>query len=199
MSTARTIQRAASTYLVHFFGGGLQEEGRYVVERYETAASGEIRPLAADKESAGRRRRRATLSYRAVRRLRPVPNEIIVATSVSRDAGMQLFGAADAGIALRGTWQAGASPGAAPSRSIVSSIPSPMSVSQRQAGATGRSRYGRRLSLARRNACGYDGQAASHLAHILSGATEATGRAIQEDTGGLEFNRNTPCPIRQAA
>lgn len=105
MRTARTIQRAASTYLVHFFGGGLQEEGRYVVERYETAASGEIRPLGANKESAGRRERRTTMSRRAVRRLRPVPNEIIVATSVSRDAGMQLFGCTAAGIALRGKWR----------------------------------------------------------------------------------------------
>ena len=105
MSTARTIQRAASTYLVHFFGGGLQERGRYVVERYETAASGEIRPVAADKQSAGRRKRRTTLSCRAVRRLRPIPNEIIVATDVSRDAGMQLFGSAAAGIALRGKWR----------------------------------------------------------------------------------------------
>ena len=106
MHTARSIQRAASTYLVHFFGGGLQQEGRYVVERYETAASGEIRPLAADKEKGtGRRKRRTTLSCRAVRRLRPVPNEIIVATSVERDAGMQLFGSAAAGIALRGKWR----------------------------------------------------------------------------------------------
>ncbi len=106
MSTARTIQRAASTYLVHFFGGGLQEEGRYVVERYETAASGEIRPLAADEEKGtGGRKRRTTLSCRAVRRLRPVSNEIIVATNVSRDAGMQLFGSAAAGIALRGKWR----------------------------------------------------------------------------------------------
>ena len=105
MSTARTIQRAASTYLVHFFGGGLQEQGRYVVERYETAASGEIRPLNDEKERAGRRRRRTTMSCRAVRRLRPVANEIIVATDVSRDAGMQLFGSSAAGIALRGKWR----------------------------------------------------------------------------------------------
>ena len=48
MPQARTNRRAASTYLVHFFGGGLEEEGRYVVERYETAASGEIRPLGVD-------------------------------------------------------------------------------------------------------------------------------------------------------
>lgn len=105
MPTARTIQRAASTYLVHFFGGGLEDEGRYVVERFETAASGEIRPLMANKKDGGRRTPRTTLSRPAVRRLRPVDNEIIIATSVSRDAGMQLFGATAAGIALRGRWR----------------------------------------------------------------------------------------------
>ena len=112
MSTARTIQRAASTYLVHFFGSGLQKEGRYVVERYETAASGEIRLLntdnkgvSTDNKGVGRRERRTTMSYRAVRRLRPVSNEIIVATNVNRDAGMQLFGDSAAGTALRGKWR----------------------------------------------------------------------------------------------
>ena len=105
MPTARTIERAANTYLVHFFGGGLEDEGRYVVERFETAASGEIRPLGVDKEDGGGRNPRTTLSRRAVRRLRPVANEIIIATSVKRDAGMQLFGSTAAGIALRGKWR----------------------------------------------------------------------------------------------
>ena len=105
MSTARTMQRAASTYLVHFFGGGLEDEGRYVVERFESAASGEIRPLRPGKEDGGGRIPRTTLSRRAVRRLRPVTNEIIIATSVSRDAGIQLFGSTAAGIALRGKWR----------------------------------------------------------------------------------------------
>ena len=105
MPQARTNRRAASTYLVHFFGGGLDHDERFVVERYQTAASGEIRPLSAAKEGAGRRERRTIMSCRAVRRLRPVSNEIIVATSVSRDAGMQLFGSTAAGIALRGKWR----------------------------------------------------------------------------------------------
>lgn len=105
MPQARTNRRAASTYLVHFFGGGLEEEGRYVVERYETAASGEIRPLGADEKGGDLRKPRTTLSHRAVRRLRPSPNEIVIATSVSRDAGMQLFGSRAAGIALRGKWR----------------------------------------------------------------------------------------------
>ncbi len=43
-----------------------------------------------------------------------------------------------------------------------------------------------------RPACGYDGQAAARLAHIPTGATAATGRSTQGDSGGLNFNRNTP-------
>lgn len=105
MPQARSNRRAASTYVVHFFGGGLEEEGRYVVERYETAASGEIRPLGTGDESGDRRKGRTTLSRRAVKRIRPLPNEIVIATSVSRDAGMQLFGSAAAGIVLRGKWR----------------------------------------------------------------------------------------------
>ena len=41
-------------------------------------------------------------------------------------------------------------------------------------------------------ACGCDGQAAPRLAHILTGATAATGRSIERDSGGLRNNRNTP-------
>ena len=105
MSRARTIQRAASTYVVHFFGGGLDRDERYVVERYETVASGEIRPLAAGEEGGGARKARTTLSRRAVKRLRPLHNEIVIATAVGRDAGMQLIGSTAAGIALRGRWR----------------------------------------------------------------------------------------------
>ena len=68
MPTASTIKRAASTYLVHFFGGGLEDKGRYLVEIFETTASGEIRPLRLDREDGGGCTPRTTLSRRAVRR-----------------------------------------------------------------------------------------------------------------------------------
>ena len=45
------------------------------------------------------------MSLRTVRSLRPARDEIIVATSVSRDAGIQLFGDHAAGFALRGRWR----------------------------------------------------------------------------------------------
>ena len=60
----------------------------------------------------------------------------------------------------------------------------------------GRADAGR--GLPGRHACGYDGQAASRLAHIPTGATAAAGRKIQEDSGGLNFNRDTPWNRRQA-
>ena len=43
-----------------------------------------------------------------------------------------------------------------------------------------------------RAACGYDGQAAPRLAHIPTGATAATGRSLERDSGCLRNNRNTP-------
>ena len=48
------------------------------------------------------------------------------------------------------------------------------------------------LDLPQRPACGYDGQAATRLAHIPTGAATATGRSIQEDFGGMSDNRNIP-------
>ena len=56
----------------------------------------------------------------------------------------------------------------------------------------GAQRADARRGLPRRHACGYDGQAASRLDHIPTGATAAAGREIQRDSGGLNFNRNTP-------
>lgn len=47
-------------------------------------------------------------------------------------------------------------------------------------------------------ACGYDGQAAARLAHIPTDATAATGKSIQEDSGGLNFNQNTSSLGRQS-
>ena len=51
------LHRNAETYLVHLFGRGLDGE-RYVVERYRSLASGEIRPVQAEEPKTGGRRRR---------------------------------------------------------------------------------------------------------------------------------------------
>ena len=46
--------------------------------------------------------------------------------------------------------------------------------------------------LPRRPACGYDGQAATRLAHIPTGATTTARRSMQRDSGGMNDNWNTP-------
>ena len=107
MQTApRTSQRHADTYLTHLFGGGPGGGDRqFVVERFRSTYDGEIKPVVDGKEKGGRSRSRRTVSLRTVRTLRPAHDEIIIATSVSRDAGIQLYGATAAGFTLRGRWR----------------------------------------------------------------------------------------------
>ncbi len=100
MQTARTIERTASTYLIHEFGRGLEDE-RYVVSRYRSHANGDIRPLD-EQQAKDARKRRATMSRRSVRRLRPDRNEIIIATGVSVDGGIQYWGEWSCGLFAEG-------------------------------------------------------------------------------------------------
>ena len=105
MQTSKPV-RHATTWLTHVFGGGLDQDDRFVVERFESMASGEIRPLRAAKAGGDDRPKACTtVSRRTVQRLRPKRYEIIIATGVSRDAGIQLYGDGAAGIALRSSWR----------------------------------------------------------------------------------------------
>ena len=86
----------ASTFLVHFFGGGLADE-RYAVERFKAAADGDIRPWpgadGATVSGKGRRRsKRATASRAAVKEMRPARTEIIVCTGLRTRGGVQIWG-----------------------------------------------------------------------------------------------------------
>ena len=94
MPTPGIIRRNSSTYLVHLFGQGLDDE-RYVVEKYRSLASGEIRPVqAAQPKRKGRRKpRRTVASVSAVKRMRPERDEIIVCTALNlKGSGIQLWG-----------------------------------------------------------------------------------------------------------
>ena len=105
-TAARANQRHADTYLTHFFGGGLDGGDReFVVKRFRSMYDGEIKPVDDGQGRAGRAQQRRTVSLRTVRNLRPAHDEIIIATSVSRDAGIQLYGATAAGFSLRGRWR----------------------------------------------------------------------------------------------
>ncbi|MDE0342066.1 MAG: hypothetical protein OXK82_02655 [Deltaproteobacteria bacterium] len=105
MQTSKSV-RHATTWLTHVFGGGLDQDDRFVVERFESMASGEIRPMHAAKAGGGDQRKAGTtVSRRTVQRLHPKRYEIIIATGVSRDAGIQLYGDGAAGMALRSSWR----------------------------------------------------------------------------------------------
>ena len=88
------LHRNAETYLVHLFGCGLDGE-RYVIERYRSLHSGQIRPVQAEeRKTGGRRKRRRTIaSAGAVKKMRPERDEIIVCTALDLKAsGVQLWG-----------------------------------------------------------------------------------------------------------
>lgn len=86
----------AETFLTHFFGGGLIDKGEcYVVERFRSMSSGEIRRSSAEAASKKNARRRPTpevASVNEVRELRPVYNEIIVCTGLGTRSGVQYYG-----------------------------------------------------------------------------------------------------------
>ncbi len=92
MRASGTVHRHARTFLTHVFGRGLDDE-RYVVERYESDIEGQIRPWRSGKGSKGARKEaRKVMSLRAVQRLRPERNEIIIATGVELAGGVQYYG-----------------------------------------------------------------------------------------------------------
>ena len=92
-----THRRApASTFLVHFFGRGLVDEGRaYAVERFVGLANGEIRRQACGAAGANRTRGRPrpeVATFDEVRDMRPAYNEIIVCTGLGTRSGVQKWG-----------------------------------------------------------------------------------------------------------
>ena len=104
MRTIGTLHRNTQTFLTHLFGRGLDDD-RYVVERFQTMADGEIRHRRGNgRPEKGRPRGlRKVMSLRAVRRLRPERNEIIVATGVSlAGSGVQYWGDLATGLFVNG-------------------------------------------------------------------------------------------------
>ena len=100
MQAALAPRGDARTYLIHFVGGGLDDE-RYVVETYRSLADGDIVPIQADgSRPKGRRRAQARiLPLKAVEQLRPARDEIIIATGITRrNCGVQLWGHRALGI-----------------------------------------------------------------------------------------------------
>ena len=101
MSTAMTISGStAATFLTHFFGRRLTDE-RYVVERFQAMADGDIRRLSGETPAKiGRGARRTVATLKAVREMRPARNEIIVCTGLRSRGGVQYWGWIAMGLGL---------------------------------------------------------------------------------------------------
>ena len=92
MQTTLAPRGDAGTFLTHFVGGGLDDE-RYVIERYVSRANGDIVPAGAGEPARKGRRRGAIVPVKAVEKMRPARDEIIVATGVKRrGSGVQYWG-----------------------------------------------------------------------------------------------------------
>ena len=94
------------TYMVHIFGRGLEDD-KYVVERFRSAADGEISPVPiAAPPARGKKRRRprhTVTSLSNVKQMRPARDEIIVCTAVNlEDSGIQLWGEWSCGLFAQG-------------------------------------------------------------------------------------------------
>ena len=102
MSQSMDSPAPTTTFLTHFFGGGLVDEGRcYVVKRFRAMANGEIRRWAGEAPAARKGRSRANpevASVDAVRELRPAYNEIIVCTGLGTRSGVQYWGSVATGL-----------------------------------------------------------------------------------------------------
>ena len=101
--TTRTKRRApATTFLVHFFGRGLVDEGRcYAVERFVSLSNGDIRrrPVDASRsKKSGGRPKPEVATFDEVRDMRPAYNEIIVCTALGARSGIQYWGPSVCGI-----------------------------------------------------------------------------------------------------
>ena len=90
----------ASTFLIHYFNGGLEGDDRFVVERFRALACGDIRPVRPEAANAkGRRKsRRTVVSREEAEAMRPDIAEIIICTGLRTRGGKQAWGSVAAGL-----------------------------------------------------------------------------------------------------
>ena len=107
MQMATTLRRSTHTFLTHLFGPGLNDD-RYLVERFQSRADGDIRPRhrpGASKKSRGKAAREI-VSLSTVRRMRPERNEIIICTGVNcSNLGVQYWGDHATGLFVNGKYR----------------------------------------------------------------------------------------------
>ncbi len=91
MHAAIAVSGNSRTILTHLSGRGLEDD-RYVVERFQAMADGDIRRWPGDElAKKGRRKAKRTItSLKAVQQMRPERTEIIVCTGLLIKGGVQL-------------------------------------------------------------------------------------------------------------
>ena len=101
MDAAITLPGISRTFLTHMGVRGLEDE-RYVVERFQAMADGDIRRVAGEEPATtkgARKARRTVATLKAVQTLRPERNEIIICTGLRiRGAGVQYWGSIATGL-----------------------------------------------------------------------------------------------------
>lgn len=99
MHTIQARPGNARTFLIHMFGRGLEDD-RYVVERFQAMADGDIRrwPGGEPKKQGRRKAKHAIVSLKAVQDMRPARNEIIICTGLHVKGGVQIWGDLSTGL-----------------------------------------------------------------------------------------------------
>ena len=93
MYAAIAVPGDSRTILTHLLGRGLEDD-RYVVERFQAMADGDIRRAPGD-ELAKKSRRKAkhtVASLKSVQQMRPARTEIIICTGLRIKGGVQIWG-----------------------------------------------------------------------------------------------------------
>ena len=88
----------ASTFLIHYFGGGLDGDDRFVVERFRALACGDIRPVETESAKGRCKARRIVVSRKEAEAMRPDRTEIIICTGLRSRGGMQRWGSVALGL-----------------------------------------------------------------------------------------------------
>ena len=103
MQTVLARPGNARTFLTHMFGCGLEED-RYVVERFQAMADGDIRrwPGGGSPTKKNRPKEKPTVvSLKTVKDMRPARNEIIVCTGLRTKGGVRIWGDLSTGLFVR--------------------------------------------------------------------------------------------------
>ena len=104
MQTVKAFRGNARTFLTHMFGRGLDDD-RYVIERFQSKADGEIRRRNGTPKKSRGKASREIVSLSTVQRMRPKRDEIIVCTGIAITGGIQYWGDRAMGLLMNAKYR----------------------------------------------------------------------------------------------